>query len=313
MAHQSSVDTELADMMECSVCTEVFTDPRILPCHHTFCLNCLLNCGQDRQPGDQMNCPRCREQFLIPRGGLSEMKKNFKMGKWLYVQKTFSRKSHVWTAENILISSPLRCSHECRVAVCVTCFIKSHKTHDCSDIEQVSDVLGDTQKVSELWKITEDVLEHLEKEKNDAIKHLAGIEDEINTAADKLIAAIQRDREKLLSVVKSIILKWVNQVEMVKQEVEQYKAVLASFMRDSETVLNSRLNSRLSSPSTDSLSLYVKWLIPGRRLVNHLWADSNLSINPHWVGDQTLEAYSKTGHTYVTKARLSRLCEALSL
>ena len=47
MARQSSADKELADLTECSICTEVFTDPRILPCHHTFCLNCLLNCGQD--------------------------------------------------------------------------------------------------------------------------------------------------------------------------------------------------------------------------------------------------------------------------
>ena len=51
-------------------------------------------------------------------------------------------------------------------------------------------ILGDTLNVSDMWKISEDVLQRLEKERNDVIKHLAGIEDEINTAADKLIAAI---------------------------------------------------------------------------------------------------------------------------
>jgi len=235
MARQSSADKELADLTECVICTEAFSDPRILPCHHTFCLNCLLDYGQDRQPGDQMNCPLCREQFIIPRGGLSETQKDFKMEKWLHVRKLSAGKSMCEQHKGEEIR--MFCQ-ECRVAICVTCFIKSHKAHDCSDIKEVSDVLSDTQKVSELWKITEDVLERLEKEKNDYIEHLAGIEDVINTAADKSIAAIQRGREKRLSEVKSIKLKRVEQVETVKQKVEQYKAGLESFKRDSETLLS---------------------------------------------------------------------------
>jgi len=128
---------------------------------------------------------------------------------------------------------------ECKVAMCALCFIKSHKAHNYSEIEEVSDVLSDTQKVSEQWKITEDVLKRLEKEKNDVIKHLAGVEEEINTAADKLIAAIQRDREKLLSEVGSIRQKQIQQVETVKQEVKQHQLALDSFKRDTETLLGS--------------------------------------------------------------------------
>ena len=69
------------------------------------------------------------------------------------------------------------------------------KKHDCSDIGNVSDdlrklVLSDTLiKVSELWKISEDVLQRLEKEKNDVIEHLAGIEDKVSKAAEELTAA----------------------------------------------------------------------------------------------------------------------------
>jgi len=133
---------------------------------------------------------------------------------------------------------------ECNVAVCMMCVIMSHRNHDCLDIEKASEdlrklILGDTQTVSDMWKITEDVLPRLEKEKNDVIKHLAGIEDEINTAADKLIAAIQRDKAKLLSEVESIRLKRVKQLETVKQEVEQHTTALESFRRYSETLLSS--------------------------------------------------------------------------
>jgi len=54
-----------------------------------------------------------------------------------------------------------------------------------------------------------------------------------------LIAAIQRDKVKLLSEVESIKLKRVKQVETVKQEVEQHMTALESFKRYSETLLSS--------------------------------------------------------------------------
>ena len=87
MDHQSSADAELDNMTKCSICTEVFTDPRVLPCIHTFCLKCLLNCGKDRQPGDRMPCPLCRKEFTIPDDGLSGTQKNFFMEKLLKVRK----------------------------------------------------------------------------------------------------------------------------------------------------------------------------------------------------------------------------------
>jgi len=194
-------------MTECSICTEVFTDPRGLPCYHTFCLKCLQsysNC-KDKQPGDRMPCPMCRKEFTIPDDGLSGLQKNFYVEKLLHVRKVSA-------------------GQEVR-----------EKTPDA--LQKL--VVSDTQKVTNLLVITEEVLGRLQKEKNDVIEHLAGIENEINTAADKLIAAIQRDRVKLLSEVGSIRLKRVKQLEMVKQEVEQHKTELERFTRDSETLVSS--------------------------------------------------------------------------
>ena len=201
---QSSADNELADMTECPICTEVFTDPRVLPCIHTFCLKCLLDCGKGRRPGNSILCPLCRTEFTIPRDGLAATQKDFKTEKLLHVRKLSARQKE-----------------------------QEEKSNDLRKI-----VLGDTREVSELWKISEDVLQRLKKKKSDVIKHLADIEDEINTAADKSIAAIQRDREKLLSEVESIKQKQVKQVETVKQEVEQHATALESFVRYSETLLS---------------------------------------------------------------------------
>ena len=312
MAQKLSAEKELDDMTECSICTEVFTDPRVLPCIHTFCLKCLLNYGKDRPPGDDMPCPLCRKEFTIPDDGLSGMQKNFFMEKLLHVRKLSvgeevssvvcdvcnndevsanetskpatmycvqcqqnycerCSRSHArmkavaghvqveigrqLKKEEISLKLPATCDihkgkeievfcKECKLAICVMCFIKSHKTHDCSDIEEVSvdlrkQMKRDTDEVTELLKETGEVLPRFEKQKNHLTKQLAGIEDEINTTADKMIAAIQRDRVKLLSEVESIRQKRVKQLETTKQEVEQHMTALESFKRYSETLLSS--------------------------------------------------------------------------
>jgi len=79
MARKLAVEKEVDDMTECPICNELFTDPRVLPCIHTFCLKCLENYGKDRPPGDDMPCPLCRKEFTIPDDGLSGIQKDFFM------------------------------------------------------------------------------------------------------------------------------------------------------------------------------------------------------------------------------------------
>ena len=148
----SAADKELADLTECPICSEVFKDHRILPCLHTFCLSCLLNCGKDRQPGDGMPCPLCRQQFTIPPDGLAHIQKNFFMNKLIHIRK---------------------------LSTCT-------QGQPAGNYGFRRRVLCDKHKVS---KITEELLQRLTKEKCDVIEHLAGIEDKVSKAADELTAA----------------------------------------------------------------------------------------------------------------------------
>jgi len=99
--------------------------------------------------------------------------------------------------------------------------------------------MSDREKIMELLKKREGVLPRIEKEKNALVKRLADVEGEINVAADKLIAAVERDRVKLLSEVESIKLKRVRRLETVKQEVEQHLASLYSLRQYAKTLLSS--------------------------------------------------------------------------
>src|SRR6218665_2051875 len=76
---------KLRDITECPICMNAFTDPRILPCIHTFCSECLklISEAEKKKPGDKMLCPLCRKEFMIPEDGMHGVQKNFLMGNLL--------------------------------------------------------------------------------------------------------------------------------------------------------------------------------------------------------------------------------------
>jgi len=80
----------VTDDAECSICTEVFTDPRVLPCQHTFCLKCIESCFKDKLPGDVVACPLCRQESTIPEKGLEKLPRNFWVEKMLHIHELTS-------------------------------------------------------------------------------------------------------------------------------------------------------------------------------------------------------------------------------
>ena len=53
----------------CPVCMSRFTDPKLLPCLHTFCLHCLQRIQEISGIRDTISCPECRGKFTIPGNG----------------------------------------------------------------------------------------------------------------------------------------------------------------------------------------------------------------------------------------------------
>ena len=63
------IDKELIDILECPICTEVMSDPRALPCQHTFCFQCIKQHANTNNGGLLSNCPVCRKTFIFVNNG----------------------------------------------------------------------------------------------------------------------------------------------------------------------------------------------------------------------------------------------------
>ncbi|XP_066270094.1 tripartite motif-containing protein 2-like [Branchiostoma lanceolatum] len=68
-AAPSTLGTQIHEKkLSCSICLELFTRPKVLPCQHTFCQDCL----QDHAGGKaRFLCPNCRRRVRMPRQGVA--------------------------------------------------------------------------------------------------------------------------------------------------------------------------------------------------------------------------------------------------
>ena len=59
----------LREEVSCPVCTNVYTDPKHLPCLHTFCLQCLKHWHTTSHGRDTIRCPKCQAISRVPESG----------------------------------------------------------------------------------------------------------------------------------------------------------------------------------------------------------------------------------------------------
>ena len=70
----------------CSMCMSEYTDPKRLPCLHSFCLHCLNGIQRTSGRRDKIACPECRQEFKVPdNGNLAALPTNFRINSLLDV------------------------------------------------------------------------------------------------------------------------------------------------------------------------------------------------------------------------------------
>ena len=60
------IKSQLDQELQCSICHEMFKDPRMLPCQHTFCLECLESVSKLTKDGKTMDCSLCKRTHDLP-------------------------------------------------------------------------------------------------------------------------------------------------------------------------------------------------------------------------------------------------------
>ena len=54
-----SLRCKFEEHLTCSVCLETFKDPKVLPCLHSYCHQCIVNLAKNANC-NTIDCPECR-------------------------------------------------------------------------------------------------------------------------------------------------------------------------------------------------------------------------------------------------------------
>ena len=112
---------QMWELLICPVCRDLFDNPKILPCVHSFCERCLE--GVSEPDKETLQCPVCRVSTNLPTGGVADIPNNFFLNNILDIIKRHSATTtrdvlcHACSA-NVL--SSLRCA-DCDVLLCTKC------------------------------------------------------------------------------------------------------------------------------------------------------------------------------------------------
>ena len=150
----------LEEQLNCSICLDTFTDPKLLQCFHVYCQKCLVPLGvRDQQGQLSLTCPTCRQVTPIPPSGVAGLQSAFHINHLLQIQDSVKKLQNQpanleeavggtgveyppknaaqFCFEHVKKELELYCE-TCRELVCYKCVIKGgkHHSHDYEELDQ---------------------------------------------------------------------------------------------------------------------------------------------------------------------------------
>ena len=139
-----------SSVLQCQLCSAPYDDtqhqPKLLPCHHSFCLSCLNDLAHERP---HFRCPDsdCRRKCSVPPGGVGQLQANFYIKQLQSVLLPAGTAAATTTAPDAssLCSKHLQqpllfYCNSCQLPICMNCTVLDHDKsagHQITDIASV--------------------------------------------------------------------------------------------------------------------------------------------------------------------------------
>ena len=71
---------EVVDKIVCGLCSGKYKQPKLLPCFHSYCLECLKKYVEKNVRNNNFDCPLCDTTTEVPEGGVTQFERNIFLG-----------------------------------------------------------------------------------------------------------------------------------------------------------------------------------------------------------------------------------------
>ena len=248
----------LEEQLNCSICLDIYDDPKLLQCFHTYCRKCLVKLVVRDQQGDlSLTCPICRQATPVPANGVVGLQSAFQTNEFLRIRdELIKKRDMVVSLEGSKIdATPLTPSTKkttsncfehihkeieyycetCEVLICYKCALKGgkHEGHDYDEIKNAYEKYkGEVRPLLEPMEgklhTVKKALALLDTRYGEVSDQREVIEDSIHDAIRRLHQLLDIRKTELISVLHQITQAKLKGIATQRDEMETIQAQLDS-------------------------------------------------------------------------------------
>ena len=225
---------KLEKELTCPVCLDHYTNPKILPCHHSFCEHCLEGLPLDKKNETYyLSCPTCRQRTELPKGGVKAFPVAFHLNNLKEMYSLTKKTADLSNPQEATCSDhgkPFEFFCEkCDTVICSHCSVRNHKHHKY-------DLISDSytkhcQKLRKCLSPVEGKKEAVKK----VLSALAEREGEIRERGEGVLEEIHEMVEEMMNVLRESERKLT---EQAKRVTDAKLKVLSEQMKSAEMSLS---------------------------------------------------------------------------
>ena len=249
---------QLEEQLNCSICFDIYDDPKLLQCFHTYCRKCLVKLVVRDEQGDlSLTCPICRQATPVPANGVTGLQSAFQTNEFLRIRDDLIKKRDMAVSleESKVCKTPLtpetkktipNCFEHvdkerelycetCEELICFKCALKGgkHHSHDYDEIKNAYErYMGKMRPSLELMEgklnTVKKVLAQLDTHCGEVSDQQEVIKDSIHDAIRKLHQLLDVRKAELISILHQITQVKLKNLATKRDEMETIQAQLCS-------------------------------------------------------------------------------------
>ncbi len=248
---------KLDEQLNCSICFDTYTDPKLLQCFHTYCTKCLIPLVRDSQGQLTLTCPACRQVTPIPPNGVRGLQSAFQINEFIEIRddlkkakdpipsqepgiegettsQDHSKKTTHYCSEHAGKELEFFCE-TCNELVCYKCAVRGgkHRDHDYAPLDEAFDkykgeITSSLEPMEKQLKTIQTALTQLDTRSREIFDQRVTIEASIHDTIRRLHEILDVRKTELIGQLHQMIQRKLKTLATQRDQMETIQAQLSS-------------------------------------------------------------------------------------
>ena len=223
---------KLEDQLNCLICLDIYTDPKLLECNHVFCRDCLVGLAHRYPQG--LPCPICRRVTPIPPAGVAGLHPAFQTNHLLEILQEHKKVKQdiLYCPQHHNRELELYCE-TCDELICLQCTIQQHNGHKYNLIGEVfekhkQEIMSSLNPAEQQLTLARKALEMMDVRCREITNQQTALQAQIHKSSQQLHEIIDLREKKLTNHLNFITQEKLSELTSQREQIETTLAQLDS-------------------------------------------------------------------------------------